>query len=126
MQKISTDKAPVAIGPYSQAIKAGNFLFVSGQLPIIPETGLFPEGGIVEQAHQVFINIKNILADQGLDFSKVVKTTVLLDSIDDFTKVNEIYGEYFSGEVLPARAAYAVESLPKNALVEIEVTAFCG
>lgn len=126
IQKVSTDKAPAAIGPYSQAIKAGDFLFVSGQLPIDPETGAFPDGGVKEQTYQVFINIQHILADQGLDFTNVVKTTVLLDNIADFAIVNEIYGEYFAGEILPARAAYAVDCLPKNALVEIEVIAYYG
>lgn len=126
IQKVSTDKAPAAIGPYSQAIKAGDFLFVSGQLPIDPETGAFPDGGVKEQTYQVFINIQHILADQGLDFTNVVKTTVLLDNIADFAIVNEIYGEYFAGGILPARAAYAVDCLPKNALVEIEVIAYYG
>ncbi len=126
IQKVSTDKAPAAIGPYSQAVKAGDFLFVSGQLPINPETGTFPIGGVKEQAYQVCNNIKSILADQGLDSTNVVKTTVLLDNINDFAAVNEIYAEYFAGEILPARAAYAVDCLPKNALVEMEVIAYYG
>lgn len=95
-----------------------------GQLPINPKTGEFPEGGVKEQVHQVFKNIKSILADQGLDFTNVVKTTVLLDNINDFATVNEIYMEYFAGDILPARAAYAVECLQKNSLVEIEVIAY--
>lgn len=124
IQKISTDKAPAAIGPYSQAIKAGDFLFVSGQIPIDPETGDFVPGGIKEQAHQVFKNLKAILSSQGLDFSNAVKTTVLLNSIDDFAAVNEVYAQYFSSEPLPARAAFAVDKLPKGALVEIELIAW--
>ncbi|MBP1629252.1 MAG: endoribonuclease [Bacteroidetes bacterium] len=121
---INSDKAPKAIGPYSQAIKAGNgMLFISGQIPVNPATGKVVEGGIVEQTEQVFQNIKAILEEAGYSFTDVVKTTCLLNSMDDFATMNEIYGKYYS-EFLPARAAYAVEKLPLGVLVEIETIAY--
>ena len=120
---INNDKAPKAIGPYSQAIKAGNgMLFISGQIPVNPSTGKVEEG-IVAQTEQVFQNIKAILNEAGYDFKDVVKTTCLLNSMDDFATMNEIYAKYYN-EMLPARAAYAVEKLPMGVLIEIETIAY--
>ena len=124
MKKISTDKAPAAIGPYSQAVRADNLLFVSGQIPIDPSSGALVEG-IEAQSHQVFRNIKAILNEAGLDFDSVVKTTVFLKDMGDFQTVNGIYAQYFNGDVLPARCAMQVGALPKNSLIEIECIAFC-
>ena len=122
MKAISTSKAPGAIGPYSQAIKVGNFVFTSGQLPLNPATGTFPEGGIKEQTRQSLNNIKAILEEAGLTMKNVVKTTVFLADMGDFADMNSVYAEFFS-EPFPARSAVAVKTLPKNALVEIEVIA---
>ncbi|MBR5688550.1 MAG: RidA family protein [Prevotella sp.] len=122
MKPISTDKAPAAIGPYSQAIVFGNIVITSGQLPIDPATGQFPEGGIKEQTRQSLTNVKNILAEAGLDMSHVVKTTVFLADMGDFADMNAVYSEFFT-QPYPARSAVAVKTLPKNALVEIEVIA---
>jgi 2-iminobutanoate/2-iminopropanoate deaminase len=122
MKPISTDKAPAAIGPYSQAIAFGNLVITSGQLPIDPATGQFPEGGIKEQTRQSLTNVKNILVEAGLDMSHVVKTTVFLADMGDFADMNAVYSEFFS-QPYPARSAVAVKTLPKNALVEIEVIA---
>ncbi len=120
---INTPKAPKAIGPYSQAILAGNgMLFISGQIPVNPETGKIPET-IKEQTEQVFKNIEAILTEAGYSFKDVVKTTCLLNSMDDFAAMNEVYAEYYN-EMLPARAAYAVEKLPMGVLVEIETIAY--
>jgi 2-iminobutanoate/2-iminopropanoate deaminase len=119
---IKTEKAPAAIGPYSQAIKTGNLLFVSGQLGINPETGNFVEGGVKEQAGQVFKNIRAIISESGYDMSDIVKTTVFLADMSDFAVVNEVYAAQFDGD-FPARSAVAVKTLPKNGLVEIEVIA---
>ena len=119
---ISTEKAPAAIGPYSQAIEVNGFVYASGQLPIDPATGQFPEGGIKEQTRQSILNAQSILQAAGLDLSHVVKTTVYLDSMDDFAAMNEVYAEFFSSP-FPARSAVAVEKLPKGALVEVEVLA---
>ena len=124
-KRIHTDNAPAAIGPYSQAVRAGGLLFVSGQTPLIPESGAMVEGGIAEQAHQVFKNLLAILESEGLGFANVVKTTVLLTDMGDFAAVNCIYAQYFNGEVLPARATFAVKELPKSALIEIELVASC-
>ncbi len=120
---INTEKAPGAIGPYSQAISDGKLIFVSGQLPIDPATGAFPEGGIAEQTRQSLTNAKNILEAAGSGMDKVVKTTVLLDNIADFGAMNEVYGTFFSEGGYPARSAFEVGKLPKDALVEIEVIA---
>lgn len=120
-QVIATTNAPAAIGPYSQAIQAGNILFVSGQLGINPITGRFAEG-VKEQTLQVFKNIKAILAEAGFEISDVVKTTVFLADMDDFAAMNEVYASQFNG-AFPARSAVAVKTLPKNGLVEIEVIA---
>ena len=119
---ISTSKAPAAIGPYSQAIQVGNLVYTSGQLPIDPATGQFPEGGIKEQTHQSLTNVKAILEGAGLSMASVVKTTVFMANMDAFAEMNSIYAEFFS-EPYPARSAVAVKTLPKNALVEIEVIA---
>ena len=122
MKALNTDKAPAAIGPYSQAIRTGNLVFVSGQLPIIPETGAFPEGGIKEQTHQSLLIARAILQSEGLDLKDVVKTTVFLSDIANFGPMNEIYAEFFTAP-FPARCAFAVKDLPKGALVEIELIA---
>ena len=138
MKSISTPKAPAAIGPYSQAIEAGTvnlneekakcgtnaggFLFLSGQLPIDPSTGAFPEGGIEAQTRQSLLNVQAILESQGLSLSNVVKTTVLLADIADFGAMNGVYSQFFS-DPYPARSAFAVNDLPKGALVEIECIA---
>ena len=122
MKAISTTQAPAAIGPYSQAIKAGNFIYASGQLPIDPATGAFPEGGIQEQTHQSLRNAKAILEEAGTDLAHVVKTTVFLSDIANFGAMNEVYSQYFQAP-FPARSAVAVKDLPKGALVEIEVIA---
>ena len=122
MTALNTDKAPAAIGPYSQAIRTGNLVFVSGQLPIIPETGAFPEGGIKEQTKQSLLNARAILQSEGLDLNNVVKTTVFLSEIANFGPMNEVYAEFFTAP-FPARCAFAVKDLPKGALVEIELIA---
>ena len=122
MKAISTKNAPAAIGPYSQAIEAGGMVFASGQLPINPSTGTFPEGGIKEQTRQSILNAQAILESAGCSLSNVVKTTVLLADIADFAAMNEVYASFFS-EPFPARSAFAVRDLPKGALVEIEMIA---
>ena len=119
---INTDLAPAAIGPYSQAIKAGNTVYVSGQLPIDPATGAFAGADIASQTRQSLTNLKNILNAAGADLCDVVKTTVYLANIADFTAMNEVYAQFFTAPY-PARAAYEVACLPKNALVEIECVA---
>lgn len=119
---INTEKAPKAIGPYSQAIQVGNLVYTSGQLPIDPTTGAFPEGGIKEQTRQSLCNIQAILEEAGLTMSNVVKTTVFLADMNDFADMNTVYAEFFT-QPYPARSAVAVKTLPKNALVEIEVVA---
>ncbi len=122
MKALSTPNAPAAIGPYSQAIEANGFVYASGQLPIDPATGAFPEGGIAEQTRQSILNAQAILRSAGLDLDRVVKTTVLLADIADFGAMNEVYSQFFS-EPFPARSAFAVKALPKGALVEIEMIA---
>lgn len=119
---IATDKAPAAIGPYSQAIEVNGLVFVSGQLPIDPATGDFPSEEIKGQTAQSFENIKAILAEAGLTTDNIVKTTVLLNDIANFAGMNEVYNTQFTG-TFPARSAFAVRDLPKGALVEIEVIA---
>lgn len=121
-QAVSTPNAPAAIGPYSQAIKSGNVLFLSGQIPLDPATGNLVAGGIEEQTRQVFTNIGAILAAAGLSFDAVVSATVYVMDMNDFAKVNEIYATYFSSPA-PARATVQVARLPKDSLVEIQVTA---
>ena len=122
MKAIHTDKAPKAIGPYSQAIEAGGLVFVSGQLPVNPTTGEFAEGGSKEQTRQSLTNAQQVLQAAGTDLSRVVKTTVFLSDMDNFGAMNEVYAEFFS-QPFPARSAFAVRTLPKGALVEIECIA---
>ena len=119
---IHTELAPAAIGPYSQAIQAGNTIYVSGQLPIDPATGAFAGNDIASQTRQSLTNMKHILEAAGTDMSAVVKTTVLLADIADFAAMNAVYAEFFTAPY-PARAAFQVACLPKNALVEIECVA---
>ena len=119
---VTTPNAPAAIGPYSQAIKAGNLLFASGQIPLDPKTGNMVDGGIVEQTRQVFANIDAILKAAGASFDNVVSASVFVADMNYFAKVNEVYAMYFSSPA-PARATVQVARLPKDALVEIQVTA---
>lgn len=119
---IATNNAPAPIGPYSQAIEANGTIYVSGQIPIDPATGVFVPGGVKEQTGQSFKNIKAILAEVGLTTANIVKTTVLLADMADFAAMNEVYASQFDG-TFPARSAFAVKDLPKGALVEIEVIA---
>lgn len=122
---VSTQDAPAAIGPYSQAIRIGNTLYTSGQVALDPSTGALVEGGVSEQTVRVFENLKAVLAAGGASFADVVKTTVFLKSMGDFATVNEIYARYLSGEgmVPPARSTVQVAGLPKDALVEVECIA---
>ena len=123
MKPIHTEKAPAAIGPYSQAVDSGaGLVFVSGQLPIDPATGAFPEGGVAEQTRQSLINARAILQAAGLDLKNVVKTTVFLADMADFGAMNEVYAQFFAAP-FPARSAVAVKDLPKGARVEIECIA---
>jgi len=121
-EAITTSQAPAAIGPYSQAIKAGNLLFLSGQIPLDASTGALVEGGIEAQTRQVFANIAAILEAAGASFDHVVSTGVFLADMNDFARMNAIYAEYFSSPA-PARATVQVARLPKDCLVEIQVTA---
>ena len=121
-QIIHTEKAPAAIGPYSQAVQAGNLLFVSGQIPIDPATGVFAGEDIVSQTRQSLHNVQAILEQAGYSLSDVVKATVLLADMGDFAAMNSVYAEFFKTDC-PARAAFAVKELPKGAKVEIEVIA---
>ena len=121
-QVIHTDNAPKAIGPYSQAVKAGNMLFVSGQVPFVPETMEIVEGDVKAQTAQSLKNVQAILAEAGLDFSYVVKSTVFIKDMNEFAHINEVYAEFF-GENKPARACVEVARLPKDVKVEIEVIA---
>lgn len=122
LEIVTTEKAPAAIGPYSQAVKAGNLLFCSGQIPLDPATGEMSSGDIKDQAALVMQNIAAVLQECGLGYGDVVKTTIYLVDINDFSAVNEIYGRCFSSHK-PARSTVAVKSLPRGALVEIEVIA---
>lgn len=121
-QVVSTDAAPAAIGPYSQAIKAGNMIIASGQLPLDPATGAFPEG-IKEQTKQSLTNAKAILSEAGASMDDVIKTTVFLSDMNNFVDMNEVYATFFSEGKYPARSAVEVARLPKDALVEIECIA---
>ena len=121
VKQIKTDKAPAAIGPYSQAIISGNTVYCSGQIPINPETGEIPEG-VANQAHQVFKNIKNLLEAAGTCIDKVIKTSVFIKDMNDFAEINAIYAEYFT-EPYPARSCVEVARLPKDVLLETEVIA---
>ena len=122
---ISTDQAPKAIGPYSQGVKAGGFLFLSGAIALDPATGEIVAGGIEAETEQVMKNIAALLAASALDFSDVVKTVIYLADMADFAKVNAIYGRFFP-EAPPARVTVEVKGLPRGALVEIDVTALCS
>lgn len=119
---VHTHKAPQAIGPYSQAVRSGNMVFVSGQIPLNPETNEMVSGTIGEETHQVMMNLRAILEEAGMDLSNVIKTTIFLKTMDDFAQVNEVYASYFKGDY-PARETVAVAGLPKNARVEISVIA---
>ena len=119
---VATERAPRAIGPYSQAVRSGNFLFASGQIPIDPATGEFVAGGISEQTEQVMRNVSAILEAAGAGLEQVVKTTVFLADMEDFTAMNEVYGRFF-GENPPARATVQAARLPRDARVEIEAIA---
>ena len=122
MKALHTTNAPAAIGPYSQAIEINGFVFASGQIPIDPSTGKFVEGGIKEQTRQALTNASHILEEAGTDLSRVIKTTVDLDDMNDFAAMNEVYATFFR-EPYPARSAVAVKDLPKGALVEVECIA---
>ena len=126
IKNISTPLAPAAIGPYSQAIQAGDFLYVSGQIPLDPTSGEIVAGGIKEQTYRVLENIKEILKEAKLDFSDVVKAEVFLYDMDDFVTVNDIYAEYFTGDPKPARQAIEVARLPKDVRIEISCIAYFG
>lgn len=124
MRKIvATDKAPAAIGPYAQANIIGNLVITSGQIPIDPATGNLVEGDIEVQTRQVFANLKAVLEAAGSSLDKIVKTTCFMDNMNDFTKMNEVYASFFSGDY-PSRSAVEVAKLPKGALIEIEVIAY--
>lgn len=120
MEVVFTSKAPAAVGPYSQAIKAGNVVYCSGQIPLVPEAGEIVEGDIKAQAKQSLENVKAVLTEAGATFSNVVKTTVFIVDMADFGAINEVYAEYF-GDHKPARSCVAVKELPKGARVEVEV-----
>lgn len=124
MNKIETKHAPAAIGPYSQGVEAGGIVFLSGQIPISPETGEVVPGGTEAQARQALKNMEAVLATAGCDFSNVVKTTVYLKDMDDFQAMNSVYAEYFNGEILPARVAVEAARLPRDCRVEIDAIAF--
>ena len=123
-EAIKTLKAPQAVGAYSQAIKAGDYLITSGQIPIDPKTGALVTGGIEAQAKQVMENLKQVLLAGGTSYDDVVKTTIFIADMKDFAVVNKVYEQYFT-KILPARSCIGVASLPKEALVEIEVVAYC-
>ena len=122
MKAIHTTNAPAAVGPYSQAIDCGDLIFLSGQIPLVPATGLAAEGGIEAQARQMFENIKAVLASAGLDFTNVVKTTVFMTDLGQFAALNSIYAEYFMPP-FPARSCVEVSALPKGVSVECELIA---
>jgi 2-iminobutanoate/2-iminopropanoate deaminase len=124
-QQVSTTDAPAAIGPYSQAIRIGSFLYTSGQVALDPASGALVTGGVTEQTVRVIENLKAVLAAAGTNLAQVVKTTVFLKNIGDFAAMNEVYGRYFAAEdvIAPARSTVEVARLPKDALVEIEVIA---
>ena len=122
METITTSAAPAAVGPYSQAKKSGNLVITAGQIPLDPATGEIVAGGVTQQAERVLENLKAVLEAAGARFDQVLKTTVFLDSMDDFAAMNEVYERYFK-EPYPARSTIEVSRLPKGALVEIEATA---
>ena len=122
MNVICTKNAPAAVGPYSQAIDCGDLVFLSGQIPLVPETGLVATGGLEAQAHQMFANIQAVLAEAGMSLSNVVKTTVFMTDLSQFAAFNAIYAEYFKAPY-PARSCVEVSALPKGVLVECELIA---
>lgn len=122
-ERVETNQAPKAIGPYSQAIKAGGFVFCSGQIPLDPNTNELVSGNITEETTRVLENLKAVLLAAGSELSKVVKTTIFLTDMNDFSTVNSVYGRYFTGEVLPARATVQVAGLPRGCRVEIDAVA---
>lgn len=122
---ISTEKAPAAIGPYSQAIEVNNMVFTSGVIPIIPETGELVSGGIEKQADQAIGNLAALLAEAGVSMENVIKTTVFIKDMNDFAKVNEVYAKYFTSQ-FPARSCVEVARLPKDVLIEIEAIGMKG
>ncbi|MCI8407794.1 MAG: RidA family protein [Lachnospiraceae bacterium] len=122
---ISTEKAPAAIGPYSQAIEVNNMVFTSGVIPIIPETGELVSGGIEEQADQAIGNLAALLSEAGVSMENVIKTTVFIKDMNDFAKVNEVYAKYFTSQ-FPARSCVEVARLPKDVLIEIEAIGMKG
>ncbi|MCL4813646.1 MAG: RidA family protein [Vicinamibacteraceae bacterium] len=124
-QAFHTDKAPKAIGPYSQAVRAGNLLFLSGQIPLDPATMAMVEGDIAAQTHRVMKNLTAVLEESGLSLAHVVRTTIFLADINDFAAVNEVYGSYFE-QPAPARSTVQVARLPRDARVEIDAIAFAG
>ncbi len=121
MKSVNTKNAPAAVGPYTQAIITGNFVYTSGQIPLVPETGKLVEGGITEQSEQACKNIMAVLEAAGSDASKIVKTVCFLQNMADFASFNQVYAKYFTS--LPARSCVEVAALPKGALVEIEAIA---
>ena len=122
MNVICTKNAPAAVGPYSQASDCGDFVFLSGQIPLVPETGLVADGGLEAQAHQMFANIQAVLAEAGMSLSNVVKTTVFMTALSQFAAFNAVYAEYFKAPY-PARSCVEVSALPKGVLVECELIA---
>lgn len=122
MKSINTNNAPAAVGPYSQAIEVGNTIYLSGQLPIDPQTGTFVEGGIKELTRQAFRNIEAVLSEARLSLNNIAKVTVMLADMADFAEMNEVYAEFFTAPY-PARSAFAVKTLPKNSRIEIECIA---
>lgn len=122
MNVICTKNAPAAVGPYSQAIDCGDFVFLSGQIPLVPETGLVADGGLEAQVHQMFANIQAVLAEAGMSLSNVVKTTVFMTALSQFAAFNAVYAEYFKAPY-PARSCVEVSALPKGVLVECELVA---
>jgi 2-iminobutanoate/2-iminopropanoate deaminase len=124
-QAVITDAAPQAIGPYSQAVRAGDFLFLSGQIPLDPRTGLLVADDVASQAHQVMRNLGAVLTAAGASLGQVVRTTIYLKDLDDFATVNTIYGTYFEAPA-PARATVQVARLPRDAKVEIDAVAYLG
>lgn len=125
ISRVTTDKAPAAIGPYAQAVRAGEFLFCSGQIPLDPATGEVVTGDIRSQARRVMANLQGVLAAAGLGWADLVKTTIFLTDLGDFAAVNEVYGE-FCGATPPARSTVQVAALPKGVAIEVEAVAYCG
>lgn len=121
-QVINTNSAPAPIGPYNQAVKAGSMLFVSGQIALNPETGQLVKDDIIAETHQVMQNLRNVLAEAEMDFSDVVKSTIFITDMNEFSQINEVYGKYFTG-YFPARETVQVAALPKGVNVEISVIA---